>query len=131
MPGAMPPSFFRLSAISARPVRAAEPWRSMLSDDGGVGTMSSFNVRRTRSSRGCLAGTGEAGAALRRDAGFAAFAGRRGFDAFFARATAGRFARDGVFRALGRFPETRAGVRLRAAPARAARGELFRLAMTS
>src|SRR4051794_5748392 len=50
------------SAYSARPVRAAEPWRFMLSDEGGVGTMSSSRVRRARLRRGTLA----AGAAARR-----------------------------------------------------------------
>src|SRR4051794_29735137 len=38
-----------LWAISARPVRAAEPWRSMSSEDGGVGT--SVSIRRCRVSR--------------------------------------------------------------------------------
>src|SRR5262245_41206023 len=56
MPGVMlRPCFRRLSASSARPVRAADPRRSMSSDDGGVGTVSS-SVRRARSSRGSLAG---------------------------------------------------------------------------
>jgi len=40
-----------VSASSARPDRAAELWRFMLRDDGGVGTVSS-SVRRARSSRG-------------------------------------------------------------------------------
>src|SRR5580765_1444529 len=62
----------------------------MFSDDGGVGTTSSFSVRRSRSRRGVLTGTAAFGAAARR-AGFPAFArflARTGFfaafDAFFA-----------------------------------------------
>src|SRR5260370_3095806 len=51
----MPRWFSSVSATSARPVRAADPWRSMFSEDGGVGTVSS-SVGRTRSSRGVLAG---------------------------------------------------------------------------
>src|SRR5215212_1756062 len=43
----------RDSAISARPVRTADPWRSMSSDEGGVGIVSS-SVGRARSARGRL-----------------------------------------------------------------------------
>src|SRR5438034_887566 len=49
--GDMPLCLRRLSASSSRPVLAAEPWRSISRDDGGVGTNSS-SVRRARSRRG-------------------------------------------------------------------------------
>src|SRR5262252_8890309 len=62
MPGVIAPCLRRLSAISARPLRAAEPRRSMLSDEGGVGTMSS-RVRRARSSCGRFTVVGGAAAA--------------------------------------------------------------------
>jgi hypothetical protein len=54
MAGDMPRCFSIDSAISARPVRAADPWRSMFSEDGGVGTVSSTSVRRIRSRRGAF-----------------------------------------------------------------------------
>src|ERR1700680_5222070 len=54
MAGVMVAWCWRASAISARPVRAAEPRRSISSDDGGPGTGSS-SVRRSRFSRGAFA----------------------------------------------------------------------------
>src|SRR4051812_20479476 len=51
----MPCRSRRCSAISARPVRTADPRRSILSEEGGVGTVSS-RVRRARSSRGTRVG---------------------------------------------------------------------------
>src|SRR5262245_33200750 len=64
----------------------------MFSDDGGVGTTSSFRVRRSRSSRGVLTGTTGLGAAARRAdfAGFARFLARTGFLAAFVAFLAGR-----------------------------------------
>src|SRR5262245_4598624 len=48
---------------SARPLRAAEPFRSMFNDDGGVDrTVSSSRIRRARSSRGTFPGIVDGGA---------------------------------------------------------------------
>src|SRR4051812_26840308 len=60
-----------LSAISARPVRAAEPRRAMSRDEGGVRRVSaSSRVRRTRSRRGPLPAIADE--LLLREADFAA-----------------------------------------------------------
>src|SRR5262245_47991325 len=64
--------FARMCSISALPVRTADPWRSMFSDEGGVGTLSSFSTRRSRARRagGTCAGVFFVGRRLLR--GFAA-----------------------------------------------------------
>src|SRR5262249_43325691 len=51
MSGVMLATFARSPAISARPERAAEPRRSMSSEEGGVGRLRSSSVRRWRDSR--------------------------------------------------------------------------------
>src|SRR5262245_45571485 len=123
MPGVMVLCAARLSACSARPVLTAEPRRSMLSEEGGVGTTSS-RVRRTRSSRGLLARTAGPDVETRRD-----LAPFRGADAAvrvivfrrrdFAPALAFRATRFAVRLAvLWRLPERWADVRVLVVPAR-------------
>jgi len=76
--------------MSARPDRAAELWRSMFSDEGGVGTVSS-RVRRARSSRGAFRiGAGAAFLTARLGAAARAF-GARLAGRFASRDAAARF----------------------------------------
>src|SRR5947209_20471387 len=96
-------------AISARPVRAADPCRFMFSDEGGVGTTSSSRTRRARSRRATRATGLAAFGAARRDFG----AERAGFAAFFVVLA---FARAFVF-----FPPDRVAGRRPAAVLRAGR----------
>src|SRR5205823_4924939 len=95
----MPRCRARFSSSSARPVRAAEPRRSILSEEGGVGTVSS-SVRRARSSRGDRRGLGRRFGAVFRAVCFAVclidrFAEGR---AAFLRSRAGGFPRRVAFR---------------------------------
>src|SRR6187399_984478 len=65
----------RLSAISARPVRAADPWESISSDDGGVGIDVSVSTRRSRDRRAGVTRVGFARAGVTRAGALAAGAG--------------------------------------------------------